>query len=43
VVALRCGGWGDTDLAADEVYADPADLADHLDDSLLGRGVRNGN
>ncbi|VTU00448.1 hydrolase : Uncharacterized protein OS=Sorangium cellulosum So0157-2 GN=SCE1572_50600 PE=4 SV=1: HAD_2 [Gemmataceae bacterium] len=41
VIALRCGGWGDADLAADEVYADPADLADHLDDSLLGRGVRN--
>lgn len=42
VIALRCGGWSAADLAADEVYADPADLADHLDESLLGRGVGHG-
>jgi HAD superfamily hydrolase (TIGR01509 family) len=35
VVALRCGGWGDADLAADAVYDDPADLARHLDRSPL--------
>jgi HAD superfamily hydrolase (TIGR01509 family) len=27
VIALRCGGWRDEDLRADEVYDDPADLA----------------
>ncbi len=35
VIALRCGGWGDADLKADAVYDDPADLANHLDTSLL--------
>ena len=38
VIALRCGGWTDRDLKADEVYDDPADLAGRLDQSLLGRG-----
>lgn len=35
VIALRCGGWSDSDLAADAIYDDPADLARHLDQSLL--------
>jgi HAD superfamily hydrolase (TIGR01509 family) len=35
VIALRCGGWGDVDLAADAVYDDPADLARHIDRSPL--------
>lgn len=35
VVALRCGGWRDADLKADAVYDDPADLAEHLDQSPL--------
>ncbi len=34
VVALRCGGWGDRDLeGAVAVFADPADLLAHYDDS----------
>jgi phosphoglycolate phosphatase-like HAD superfamily hydrolase len=37
VIALRCGGWGDADLKADAVYDDPADLADHIDQSPLTR------
>lgn len=39
-IALTCGGISRRDLAdagADEVYADPADLLAHLDDSLVGR------
>ncbi len=33
-VALRCGGWTEADLhGAAAVYADPADLLAHLDDS----------
>ncbi len=33
-VALRCGGWTDTDLrGAVAVYADPADLLAHLAES----------
>jgi HAD superfamily hydrolase (TIGR01509 family) len=36
VVALRCGGWDDEELrGATAVYADPADLLAHLDDSPL--------
>ena len=35
VIALRCGGWGDADLAADAIYDDPADLARHIDRSPL--------
>ena len=41
VIALRGGGWGDAGLPADGGDEESADLADHLDDSLLGRGVRN--
>jgi HAD superfamily hydrolase (TIGR01509 family) len=37
VIALRCGGWRDADLAADAVYDDPADLTKHLDRSLLAK------
>jgi HAD superfamily hydrolase (TIGR01509 family) len=39
-VALTCGGIGVqelTDAGAEAVYADPAELLDHLDDSPLGR------
>lgn len=37
VIAVRCGGWGDRDLAgAVAIYDDPADLLAHLDDSPLG-------
>lgn len=36
VVALRCGGWDDQGLAgALAVYADPADLLEHYDESPL--------
>ncbi len=35
VIALRCGGWADADLAADAIYDDPADLARNIDQSLL--------
>jgi HAD superfamily hydrolase (TIGR01509 family) len=36
VVALRCGGWDDKALAgALAVYANPADLLDHYDESPL--------
>ena len=35
VIALRCGGWSDADIKADAVYADPADLAEHIDRSLF--------
>jgi HAD superfamily hydrolase (TIGR01509 family) len=34
VVALRCGGWRDGDLAADAVFEDPTDLTAHLDELL---------
>jgi HAD superfamily hydrolase (TIGR01509 family) len=37
VIALRCGGWTDADLKADAVFDDPADLAEHLDQSPLCR------
>jgi HAD superfamily hydrolase (TIGR01509 family) len=34
VVALRCGGWGDDELAgAVALYDDPSDLLEHYDDS----------
>jgi len=39
-VGLRCGGISAgelTDAGADAVYADPADLLEHFDDSPLGR------
>jgi HAD superfamily hydrolase (TIGR01509 family) len=34
VVAVRCGGWADAELHADEIYTDPADLAANLDECL---------
>ena len=39
-IALTCGGIGAAELTrrgADAVYADPAELLEHLDDSPLGR------
>jgi HAD superfamily hydrolase (TIGR01509 family) len=34
VIALRCGGWNDSDLAgAIRVYDSPADLLEHFDES----------
>jgi HAD superfamily hydrolase (TIGR01509 family) len=37
VIALRCGGWNDEELrGAAAIYADPADLLDHLDESPIG-------
>ncbi len=41
-VALTCGGIGAAELrdaGADEVYADPAELLERFDDSLLGRAA----
>ncbi|MGY1785816.1 HAD family hydrolase [Geodermatophilus sp. SYSU D00698] len=43
-IALTCGGISRAELedaGADEVYDDPADLLDHLDDSLIGKLVRD--
>lgn len=38
VIAVRCGGWGDADLAgALAIYDDPADLLAHYDASPLGQ------
>ncbi|QEL17619.1 HAD family hydrolase [Limnoglobus roseus] len=37
VIALRCGGWADRDLAADAVYDDPRDLAARIEQSPLAR------
>lgn len=43
VIALRCGGFSDEDLAdALAIYDDPADLLAHYDDSPLGQGSRQG-
>jgi HAD superfamily hydrolase (TIGR01509 family) len=41
-IGLRCGGISEGELedaGADAVYADPADLLEHFDDSPLGRIV----
>jgi HAD superfamily hydrolase (TIGR01549 family) len=36
IIALRCGGWGDRDLAgAIEIYDDPADVIEHFEHSVL--------
>ncbi len=43
-IALTCGGISRAELleeGADEVYDDPADLLAHLDDSLIGKLVRD--
>ena len=38
VIALRCGGWADHDLAgAIAIYDDPADLLANYNDSPIGR------
>lgn len=38
IIALRCGGWSDADLAgAVAVYDDPQDLLTHYDSSPLAR------
>ncbi len=42
-IALTCGGISRQELleeGADEVYATPADLLEHLDDSLIGKVAR---
>ncbi|MBM7805437.1 HAD superfamily hydrolase (TIGR01509 family) [Geodermatophilus bullaregiensis] len=42
-IALTCGGISRAELeeaGADEVYDTPADLLDHLDDSLIGKAAR---
>jgi HAD superfamily hydrolase (TIGR01509 family) len=40
VVAVRCGGWNDTDLSgAIAIFDDPADLLAHYESSPLGRGA----
>lgn len=39
VIALRCGGWGDAELAGTlAIYDDPADLLAHFDSSPLSKG-----
>ena len=43
IIAVRCGGWGDDDLAgAAEVYDDPKGLLDNYQESLIGRRVASG-
>lgn len=43
VIAFRCGGWSDAELAgAVAVYQDPADLLAHYDASPLGNSRRSG-
>lgn len=42
-VAVRCGGWGDADLAdAVAVYDDPADLLRRYEESPFGGGAGGG-
>jgi HAD superfamily hydrolase (TIGR01509 family) len=42
-VAVRCGGWGDADLAdAVAVYDDPADLLRRYEQSPFGGGAEGG-
>ena len=40
VIAVRCGGWRDQDLAADAIFEDPADLLANLDRSPLAQSPR---
>ena len=43
VIAVRCGGWGDKDMAgAAAVYDDPADLLAHFDASPLSPAKASG-
>ncbi|MBB6096957.1 HAD superfamily hydrolase (TIGR01509 family) [Deinobacterium chartae] len=40
MIALRSGGFSDADLAgAAEIWNDPQDLGEHLEESLLGQSV----
>lgn len=40
VVAVRCGGWGDGELAgAAEIYDDPAAILSNYAQTLIGRGA----
>lgn len=40
VIAVRCGGWGDRDLAgAVAIYDDPADLLAHFNESPLAKNT----
>lgn len=44
-VALTCGGTSEAELrdaGAEQVFAGPRELLEHLEDSLLGSGKRNG-
>jgi phosphoglycolate phosphatase-like HAD superfamily hydrolase len=42
LIALRCGGWTDPDLAgAIAIYHDPADLLAHYDTSPLARAGKS--
>jgi HAD superfamily hydrolase (TIGR01509 family) len=42
VIAFRCGGWKDKDLAgAIAIYDGPADLSSHLDESALVLGIES--
>jgi HAD superfamily hydrolase (TIGR01549 family) len=42
IVALRCGGWGDANLAnAVAAYQDPADLLAHYDSSPFAVGLED--
>ena len=36
VITLRCGGWPDSDLKADAIYDDPANLCEQLDSLPFG-------
>jgi HAD superfamily hydrolase (TIGR01509 family) len=41
IIAVRCGGWDNDALhGAMEIYADPADLLAHYEESVLGEAVR---
>ena len=35
VIAVRCGGWMDSDLHAAEIYDDPADILEHLQNDKI--------
>jgi phosphoglycolate phosphatase-like HAD superfamily hydrolase len=43
IIAVRCGGWNDTDLVgAVTVYDDPADILAHYEDIVLPRNYQTG-
>jgi HAD superfamily hydrolase (TIGR01509 family) len=42
LIALRCGGWSDSDLkGAIAIYNDPADVVAHYDETLLAHKIDN--